>query len=202
MKKILTSLVVLLLLSACKPSPEDYLPYKDIEVDGYAIYTLDQGGLFCNSEYADIYYSGPVYNYGFTFTACSHDMNYFIKVNDEFMFLGEAINQDIVSLDSLLPYLEEIPRESEEFESDEADYYWLDFHINHEVVYAYAGGECDQAGSEIFEINGTTYSYHATGCLKDHILYMKDEGMYIPVATLLANGTIDGEYLIPLLDEE
>ncbi len=68
-----------------------------------------------------------------------------------------------------------------------------------DVVYAYAGGVCDLADSEVFFIDGKEYAYDATGCLKTHILFMEVDREYVPVATLLEEGQIDGKYLIPLL---
>ena len=130
-------------------------------------------------------------------------MSYFIKTGSTvYTYVGYALNDGIITLDSLIPELMELERDSEEIMSDEADYYWLDFHIGGAVVYAYAGGECDQNASETFVIENITYTYTANGCLKDNILFMRIDGINIPVATLLDNGTINGKYLIPLLTEK
>ncbi len=201
MKNILLSLVFVFLLSACRSST--YFIISDDTVDGYYIYQKEQSGLFCNSYWEDIYYSGENYNYGYRSKGCGADMSYFIKhTTTEYIYLRDALDQGLITIESLIPQLMELERNPEEFSSDEADYYWLDFHIDGQVVYAYAGGECDQSGNETFIINGTTYTYSASGCLKDNILFMRIEGNNTPVINLLNDGTINGEYLIPLLNEQ
>ena len=130
-------------------------------------------------------------------------MSFFIKDGiSNYTYLRDALEQKLISLDSLIPELMQLERNPEEIMSDEADYYWLDFHIEGQVIYVYAGGECDQNGNETFIINGETYIYNASGCLEDNILFMRIDGINIPVATLLNDGSINGEYLIPLLEEE
>lgn len=130
-------------------------------------------------------------------------MTFFIKDGaSNYIYLREALNQKLISIESLRVELMQLDRNPEEIMSDEADYYWLDFHIEGNVVYAYAGGECDQNGNETFIINGITYIYNASGCLKDNILFMRMDGVNTPVATLLDDGIIDGEFLIPLLTEQ
>ncbi len=201
MKKILISFLFVFLLSACKSSTYNII--SDEPVDGYYIYQKEHTGLFCNSYYEDVFYSGKLYNYGYSFKGCAADMTFFIMHGiEEYIYLGDALNQGLITLDSLIPELDQLDRNPEEISSDEADYYWLDFYINRKVVYAYAGGECDQFGSETFIINGKTYTYNATGCLKDNILFMRLDGINTPIATLLSNGTINGLYLIPLLTEQ
>ena len=201
MKKIMILLIFTLLLSACGASNYDIV--DEDTVDGYLIYKKEEKGLFCNTYWEDVYYSGETYNYGFSFQACSANMTFFI-INDnmEYVYLKDALDQGLITLDSLIPHLSQLKRNPEEILSDEADYYWLDFHIDGHVVYAYAGGVCDQNGSETFVINGTTYTYNANGCLKDNILFMRIDGENIPIITLLSNGTVDGKYLIPLLTEQ
>ncbi len=200
MRKILIILIFLLLLSACKES--SYVIVDEETVDGYIIYQKQESGLFCNNYWEDVYYSGEIYNYGFGFYGCSPGMMFFILNDDEeYVYIREALDKGLITLDSLIPKLSQLKRNPEEISSKEADYYWLDFHIGSHVVYAYAGGECDQNGSETFLINGKTYIYEANGCLKDHILFMRIDGENISLSTLLNNGTIDGTYLIPLLTE-
>ena len=201
MKKIIISILLLFALVSCNDrNPEDFHVIGD-EVDGYEIYEYEHKGLFCNTLYQIVYYSGETYNYGFTFEGCSPAVTFFILKDGDFLGLQEAINLGVISVESLLPQLEQLDRDPEIISSDEADYYWSDFHINGNVVYVYAGGECDQQGSETFTIDGVEYVYTASGCLQDHILYMQVEGEYIPVYDLLMSGQIDGEYLIPLLTE-
>ncbi|MCK4551941.1 MAG: hypothetical protein KAU02_03415 [Tenericutes bacterium] len=203
MKKILLSLVLLLLLISCgSRSPEDYHIISDSTVDGYYIYEYEHKGIFCNTYYEDIYYSGAVYNYGFSFYSCSADMTFFINKDGEFIYLQVAMEQGLISLESLMPELDELQRHPEEISSDEADYYWLDYHIDHKVVYAYAGGECDLNSSETFIIDGKTYYYNASGCLQDHILFLRVNQEYVTIAKLLMEGEIDGKYIIPLLTEQ
>ncbi|AIO19586.1 hypothetical protein KQ51_01712 [Candidatus Izimaplasma bacterium HR1] len=198
MKKILISFLFILLLSSCQPS--SYIIVSVEPVDGYYIYYKEQNGILCNTYWEDIFYSGEIYNYGYSFKGCSANMSYFIKTGDsEYIYLRDALDLEYITLDSLIPELMMLERNPEIIESDEADYYWLDFHIDGKVVYAYAGGECDQNGSETFIIDNTTYTYNASGCLKDNILFMRIDGTDIPVETLLSDGSIDGEYLIPLL---
>jgi len=168
-------------------------------VDGYQIYEQTHSSLFCKTYYEDVYYSGETYNYGYAFNGCSAEMSFYIIYGGEYVYLRDALDQGIITLDSLIPVLERLDRHPEEISSEEADYYWLDFHIGRHVVYAYAGGVCDQAGSETFVIDGETYTYSASGCLKDHILYMEIDGEYQDIASLITDGTIDGTYLIPLL---
>ncbi len=200
MKKILILLIFTLLLSACGTS--NYIILDEDPVDGYVIYKKDEKGLFCDTYWEDVYYSGETYNYGFGFYGCSANMTFFILNNDgEYVYLREALNQGLITLDSLRPHLSQLDRNPEEVSSDEADYYWMDFHIDGRVVYEYAGGVCDQNGSETFIINGTTYIYNASGCLKDNILFMRIDGDNVPIVTLVNNGTVDGNYLIPLLTE-
>jgi hypothetical protein len=201
MKKILILLIFTLLLSACGTSTYDIV--DEDTVDGYLIYKKEEKGLFCNTYWEDVYYSSETYNFGFSFYGCSASMTFFIMNNDmEYVYIRDALDQGLITLDSLIPHLSQLERNPEEISSDEADYYWLDFHIDGRVVYAYAGGVCDQNGSETFVINGTTYIYSANGCLKDNILFMRIDGENIPIITLLNNGTVDGEYLIPLLIEQ
>ncbi|MCK5388008.1 MAG: hypothetical protein KAJ22_01875 [Candidatus Izimaplasma sp.] len=203
MKKILLIIVFVFvfLLTSCKSST--YIIVSDEPVDGYFIYQKEVNGMFCNTTYEDIYYSGETYNYGYSFKGCSADMSFFIKDGiSSYTYLGDALEQRLISLDSLIPELMQLNRNPEEIMSDEADYYWLDFHIDGSVVYAYAGGECDQNGKETFIINGKTYVYNASGCLKDNILFMRIEGVNTPIATLLNDGSVNGEYLIPLLEEQ
>ena len=202
MKKILLVLLLLLLLTSCTSmSPEDYHIISKNPVDGYDIYEYDHDSIFCNTYYEDVYYSDETYNNGFTIKGCSQDMTFFIKQNDTFIYIEEALNLGIITIESLLPELTQLERESEEFSNEEADYLWLGFFILGKVVYAYGGGECDQYGTEIFYINGKEYFYSATGCLKEHILYMQVDREYVPIATLIAGKEIDGLYLIPLLTE-
>ncbi len=201
MKKILLILVFVFLLTSCKSNT--YIIISDEPVDGYFIYQKEHNGIFCNTYYEDIYYSGETYNYGYSFKGCSADMTFFIRDGiSNYIYLRDALDQKLISLDSLRPELMQLKRNPEEIMSDEADYYWLDFHIEGNVVYAYAGGECDQNKNETFIINGKTYIYNASGCLKDNILFMRIEGINTPVATLLSDGSINGEYLIPLLEEQ
>jgi hypothetical protein len=200
MKQLLLVLLFTFLLSACKAP--DYNLKSDTMVDGYYIYEMDQSGPLCNTYYQEVFYSGPIYNYGFRFQGCSPGMTYYIDKAGEYIYLQDAINQGIITIESLLPELEQLERDPEIISSEEADYYWLDFHVNGFVVRAYAGGVCDQSGQETFEIEGTTYYYNASGCLKDHILYIQIDGTYLPVADLIQDGTIDATYLIPLLTEE
>lgn len=201
MKNILLSFLFIFLLTSCTSST--YQVISDEPVDGYYIYHKESKGLFCNTYWEDIFYSGKTYNYGYRHKGCNANMAYFIKIsNAEYIYLGYALDENIITLDSLIPELMELDRDPEEIKYDEADYYWLDFHISGNVVYAYAGGECDQNGSETFVIENITYTYSANGCLKENILFMRFDGINIPVATLLSNGTINGEYLIPLLTEK
>lgn len=200
MKKLLL-LLLLLLLTACNST--EYVIVSTGPVDGYYIYEKRKERTACNSVYSDIYYSGDIYNYGYEYVACNWEMHYFILQGEDYVYLQEALEAGTITLDSLRPELHQIEREPEEFEYDvsDADYYWLDFHIDSSVVYAYAGGECDQAGFESFHINGSDYIYEASGCLESHILYMQVDGDYVPIADLITEGTIDGTYLIPLLTE-
>lgn len=201
MKKILLILVFVFLLSACKSTT--YTIISDQPVDGYYIYQKEYNKTFCRTTYEDIYYSGETYNYGYSFKGCSADMTFFILDGvSNYIYLRDALDQNLISLDSLRLVLTELERNPEKIMSDEADYYWLDFHIERNVVYAYAGGECDQSGTETFIINGKTYTYSESGCLKDNILFMRIYGVTTPIATLLSDGVIDGEYLIPLLTEQ
>jgi hypothetical protein len=205
MKKIFLTIIIgfLLLTTACRSnSPSKYHIISDNKVDGYDIYRYEHNEFFCRRQYEDIYYSGKEYNYGFSYQACGYDMTFFIKYEDEFIYLHDAIDQGMITLDSLIPELEELERHPEEISSCKADYFWLDFHISNKVVYAYAGGECDHHSEEIFIIDGHTYFYEASGCLKSHILFMQIEGEYVPLATLLENNLIEGKYLIPLLEEK
>ncbi len=199
MKKIIP-LLLLFLLSACRSTT--YIIVSDEPVDGYDILQKESKSVLCNSYWQDVYYSGEVYNYGYRFKSCSPEMTFFILVNDDYIYLHEALDRGLITLESLRPELNQLERDPEEISSDEADYYWLDFHIGSEVVYAYAGGECDQAGSETFIINQTTYAYSASGCLKENILFMRIDGENIPVATLIENNDIDPNLLIPLLEEQ
>ncbi len=201
MKKILLILLLVFLLTSCKSSK--YFVISDETVDGYYIYQKEHNGFFCNTTYEDIYYSGVTYNYGYSFKSCSADMSFFIyDGNSNYIYLRDALEQRLISLNSLRPELMQLQRNPEEIMSDDADYYWLDFHIGRNVVYAYAGGECDQNGNETFIINGKSYVYNANGCLKDNILFMRIDGVNIPVSTLLNDGIIDEDYLIPLLIEQ
>jgi uncharacterized protein YxeA len=201
MKKILLILVFVFLLSSCKTNT--YNIVSDEPVDGYYIYQKKYNKTFCRTTYEDIYYSGETYNYGYSFKGCSADMTFFILDGvSNYIYLRVALDQGLISIDSLRPELMQLERNPEKIQSDEADYYWLDFHIDGQVVYAYAGGECDQSGTETFIINGITYIYSASGCLKDNILFMRIDGVNTPVATLLNDGVINGEYLIPLLTEQ
>lgn len=198
MKKILLVILFTFLLSSCKSN--EYIVVSDEPVDGYYIYQKEYSGIFCNTIYEDIYYSGITYNYGYSFKGCSADMTFFIlDGSSNYIYLRDALNQRLISLESLRPELMKLTRNPEEIMSDEADYYWLDFHIDGKVVYAYAGGVCDQNGNETFIINGETYIYNASGCLKDNILFMRIDGVSTPVTTLLDDELINGEYLIPLL---
>lgn len=200
MKRLILVLLFTFLLSACK-APEYTIKSKN-PVDGYDIYEMDHSGPLCNTYYQEVFYSGEIYNYGFRFKACSPGMTYYIIEAGEYVYLQDALNRGLISVESLLPELEQLERDPEEISSSEADYYWLDFHVNGYVVRAYAGGVCDENNSETFDINGTTYYYNASGCLKDHILYIQIDGTYTPVADLIQNGTIDAELLIPLLTEQ
>ncbi|MBN2540313.1 MAG: hypothetical protein JXB08_02180 [Bacilli bacterium] len=202
MKKILLSCLFLLLLISCRSySPDDFHVKSDNLVDGFWIYEYEQEGLFCNTYYEDIFYSGEVYNYGYSYIGCDPSMTYFILYQDEYIYLQDALDMGLISLASLIPELDTIERHPETISTEEADYYWLDFHIDHSVVYAYAGGVCDLEASETFVINDENYQYTASGCLQEHILFMEIQGDYVPISELLEDGTIDGDLLIPLLDK-
>ncbi len=203
MKKILLMLILPFLLISCTSnSPDNYFTISDDLVDGYYIYQNKHNEFFCRTLYEDVYYSDETYNYGFTFYGCSPDASFFIIHNGEYVYLEAALAEGLISMESLLPLLEQLERESEDLDTEEADYHWLGFFIYGHVVYAYAGGECDQSGTETFIINGTTYTYTANGCLKEHILYMEKYGEYTSCAELIAEGEIDPIYLIPLLTEQ
>jgi len=149
MKKFIFILMLVLLLTSC--SSKSYVIVSEETVDGYFIYQKESKGIFCNTSYEDIYYSGETYNYGYRFKSCGADMTYFIKDGiSSYTYLRDALDQKLISLDSLIPELMELTRNPEQILSDNADYYWLDFHIERNVVYAYAGGECDQFGNETF----------------------------------------------------
>jgi len=198
MKKIVLLLLFILLLTAC--GTKKYVLVSENLVDGYYIYQKEQSGIFCNSYWEDVYYSGETYNYGYRYKGCGADMSYFILDGVRYVYLRDALEGGQITLDSLIPELMELDRNPEEFE-DEADYYWLDYHIDGKVVYAYAGGTCEMFSTERFIIDGTTYTYSAGGCLKDNILFMNINGNYTPIQSLLDDGSIDGELLIPLLTE-
>jgi hypothetical protein len=197
MKKLILILILPFFLLSC--TSNTYITMSNRTVDGYQIYEQTHSSFFCKTYYEDVYYSGETYNYGYAFNGCSAEMSFYIIYGGEYVYLRDALDQGIITLDSLIPVLERLDRHPEEISSEEADYYWLDFHIGRNVVYAYAGGVCDQAGSETFVIDGETYTYSASGCLKDHILYMQIDGEYQDIASLITDGTIDGTYLIPLL---
>lgn len=200
MKKIVIALAMLLLLVSCTSrSPEDYHIISKNPVDGYDIYEYQHSSLFCHTEYEDIYYSDETYNYGFIFTGCSPDMAFFILKGNEYVYLHDALDHGDITLQSLMPELTRLTRHPEEISTKKADYYWLDFHIGRDVVYVYAGGACGEEMTETFTIGGQDYTYTASGCLKDNLLYMEVDGEFQPVQTLLAEGKINGEYLIPLL---
>ena len=201
MKKILLILCLSFTLFSCSKANDKYIRVSDNLVDGYYIYEYDYNDFFCRTEYTDIYYSDETYNYGFSFMGCNPSVTFFILKDGQYVYIEEALDSGYITIESLLPFLEQFEREPEEIESDNADYYWLDFHIGGDVVYAYAGGVCDQAGSESFTINGKNYVYQASGCLKEHILFMEVNHEYVPIAELIENETIDGMYLIPLLTE-
>jgi hypothetical protein len=202
MKKYMLSILLVLLLSACKSSTYTDVGDDDL-VDGYTIYQKEASGLFCNSYWEDIYYSDETYNYGYRYQSCSADQSFFIKdKNGDYVYLRDALDEGLITLESLIPRLMRLERHPEEISNNDADYYWLDFHIGRHVVYAYAGGVCDEDKTETFTINGELYGYRASGCLKDNILFMRIDGENIPVATLLSNGTIEGNYLIPLLTKQ
>ena len=194
------SCITPLLVSCASKSPEDYHIISNNTVDGYYIYEYEHNGIFCNTYYEDIYYSVDVYNYGFSFYGCSADMTFFINKDSEFINLQVAIEQGLISLESFMLELEELHRYPEEILSDEADYCWLDFHIDHKVVYAYTGGECDQYSSETFIIDGREYYYGASGCLQDHILFLRVNQVYISIFELLKEDEIDEKR--PLLTEQ
>lgn len=197
MKHVGLLVAVLMMLSACGSS--DYVIISEEPVDGYYIYQKQYSSLFCRSFYEDIYYSGPVYNYGYRYKACDPQMTIFIRVGGDYLYLGEALDQGLVSLESLIPELDQLERHPEEISSTKAGYVWTDFHISGFVVQIYAGGECDQHMTETFVIDGSTYVFEASGCLREHLLYMEIAGEEIPVAELIADGTIDGTLLIPML---
>lgn len=199
MIKTFYAIILILLLSACKSS--NYVEIN--QVDGYPLYQKEPSGFHCESKWEDIYYSGEVYNYGFRYTSCSADKSFFIiDENGDYIYIRDALSEGIISLESLIPLLTELKRNPEEFSSSKADYYWLDFHIGPNVVYAYAGGPCDEEKTETFIINNATYTYTASGCLKDNILFLRIDGEEQPISTLLKDGTIQGEVLIPLLKKQ
>lgn len=203
MKKILLIFLLLLMsLSCTSKSADNYHIISNHKVDGYDIYEYNHNDFFCKTYYEDIYYSDSLYNYGFSFYGCAADMTFFIKQGNEYIYVQDALEQGFITLESLLPELEKLERHPEEISTEEADYYWLDFYINHKVVYAYAGGECNQTRNETFIIDGIEYYYSARGCLLENILYMRNNNEYVPVSSLLAEGDIDGQYLIPLLKEK
>lgn len=203
MKKIVLSFLLLIVFVSCtSQSIDDYHIISELPVDGYYIYKLDQKGFFCNTSYEDIYYSDETYNYGFTFVGCSPGMTFFIYHNEEFIYLKDALDLGMISMESLILELDKLPRNPEEITNEKADYYWLDYYIYGKAVYAYAGGECDFHGSESFVIDGERYIYNASGCLKENILFMEEDGEMIPVSQLLLEEKIDGKYLIPLLETE
>lgn len=202
MKKILILLSLSFILISCRSySSKSFRLYSETSVDGYFIYERTHNDFFCKTYYEDIYYSDKDYNYGLTFIGCNPDMTFFILVEDEYVYLHDALEQELISFESLMPLLKMLSRNPETISESEADYYWLDFHINNKVVYAYAGGTCDQKEREYFIINNTEYYYEATGCLNDNILYMEIDGEYLPVKQLIQEDIINGEYLIPLLTE-
>ena len=184
MKKIILILFLSFLLTSCKPA--SYEGISTDLVDGYIIYHKEHNGILCNSMWEDVYYSGETYNFGFRYKACSPEMAYFIKdAEGEYVYLHYAIKEGLITIDSLLPHLEQLERHPETIEEDEADYYWLDFHIGTDVVYAYSGGDCGEVKTETFIIDGATYTYSAAGCMKDHILYMRIDGENIPISSLI-----------------
>jgi hypothetical protein len=202
MKKLLILLSLSVLLVSCKSySSKSFRLYSETDVDGYFVYEKTHNDFFCKTYYEDIYYSGKDYNYGLSFIGCSPDMTFFILVEDEYVYLHDALDQELISLESLMPLLKMINRDPEIISDDKTDYYWLDFWINDKVVYAHAGGKCGQTRREYFTINNQEYYYEASGCMEDNILYMQIEGEYVSMKQLINEGIIDAEYIIPLLIE-
>lgn len=200
MRKIVLVFVLLLLLVSCnKEESSRYKVISNNPVDGYDIYEYDHSDFFCKTLYEDVFYSGKDYNYGYEFYGCNPDKTFFIKENGEYIYLLDAINLGFISIESLIPELNQLTRHPEEISYDEADYYWTDFHILGQVVYVYAGGSCDAFITETFIIDGQSYTYTANGCVKTNTLYMEFEREFVAVADLLAEGKIDGKYLIPFL---
>jgi hypothetical protein len=192
---------ILFLLTSCS-NEQKYSIAFDQTVDGYYIYKFKHNNVICRTTYTDIYYSGDTYNYGLSFQSCSHDMTYFIKMNDTYIYLQNAINQGLISIDSLLPNLEKFPRDPEEISTKKTDYYWLDFYINGNVVYAYAGGHCNDELIETFELDNATYYYKTFGCQDNqinHILYVNINRTMIPLSEFIQNQDIDPLLVIPLL---
>ncbi len=103
MKKCLLILMLLCLIIGCQShSPDDYIIISESPVDGYDIYQLEHHGFLCNNIYQDIYYSDANYNYGFSFQACSHDMSFFIKHEGEYIYLKNALHENMLTMESLL----------------------------------------------------------------------------------------------------
>lgn len=128
-------------------------------------------------------------------------MTFFIHAGSTYIYLQDAIDIGLISVESLISELQQLNRNPEAIISDKADYYWLDYFINGHGVYVYAGGNCDTIEEEIFIIDDKQYSYTASGCLNDNILYMRINREYVSVSELILTGVIEGKYLIPLLKE-
>ena len=200
MKKLLLIpfLLFLLTLSAC-----DGWKYEIISegtVNGYYIYEKVPTGAIETAYFEDIYLSEEDYNYGFGYSGGERDERFFIRKEGKYIYLRQALEDGLITIDTLLPELNQFERQPGEVSSSSTGYHWLDFYINGQPVYLFAGGECDQAGHEMFTIDGIKYLYHASGCLQDHLLYMNLEGYWVSVSSLIDDDTIDGELLIPILD--
>ena len=74
-------------------------------VNGYNIYTTIQGFKTCQMEVEYVYHTDEEYVYFLSWSSCDDDEIYFIKEDNEFITLTEALELEIITIEELIPYL-------------------------------------------------------------------------------------------------
>ena len=103
MRKIYIGLLIMFtfLLSSCSGGKS---PTGD-SVNGYDIYKGSQPFVTCQMEVEYVYYTDEEYEYFLSWSSCEDDEIYFIRDDNQFITLSEALELEMFTGEELAPYL-------------------------------------------------------------------------------------------------
>jgi hypothetical protein len=188
MKKIMMVLMIslVMVLSGCGLN---YEVISENKVDGYDIYKVKQG-MTCEAYFEDVYYSDSDYVYFYGYSGCSAQEMFLIKDGYEFIYLRDAIEEGLITVESLMAELHQRER-YDVYYSEGPKYVGIDFYIDGVEVLEYASNTCLETGVEVLYVGDEyVYTYPINNCGYNHALYMYVNDEYVTVSSLLDDGVI------------